>query len=371
MRLTYRLGPWQLAIALFAIIAPAPARASWFSGLEVRRSLLDTPRDVVVVTSGLPDGISSADLADATRRATESWSGVACSSAELRYAGTVPEFADVDESQTAVLFVSPTASNCFPNERDLGFTLASACCEGTLVDGACDGPTYPATTVLLNLDEYVWSDDPAPYQVVEEGEPFTVDLASVVTHELGHVLGLRHDEVDPLATMRARYLLDGGLASLAARDKAALCELYPLDVDECRDTSDCRPLGACVDVGEFRVCEEFRGELGSYCSLDALVCPEFCYVTSPQTWSGYCSQSCADDADCAAGFACTQAETGSACTLLSEAPESGCATTGTTGRGRPPGTVLVFLASLLLLRRRRWCRASSPDRARANHAPRA
>lgn len=56
-----------------------------------------------------------------------------------------------------------------------------------------------------------------------------VDLGSIVTHEVGHFLGLSHSE-DPTAVMRPEYLpVRDNLRELRADDVQGICEIYPPD----------------------------------------------------------------------------------------------------------------------------------------------
>ena len=55
--------------------------------------------------------------------------------------------------------------------------------------------------------------------------PQTYDLASVVTHELGHFLGLDHNALDPNTTMSIAY--HDGMTSLEADDIAGICAALP------------------------------------------------------------------------------------------------------------------------------------------------
>jgi hypothetical protein len=78
-----------------------------------------------------------------------------------------------------------------------------------------------------------------------------VDLPSVLTHEVGHFLGLGHSPDDPQAVMRGGFEPRRGddLRTLTADDVAGICSLYPQDrpvsSNECAPrngfASDCGP----------------------------------------------------------------------------------------------------------------------------------
>jgi hypothetical protein len=82
----------------------------------------------------------------------------------------------------------------------------------------------PETGVLLNADIELNARD---HDFTVSDEQVASDLLSVLTHEVGHFLGLAHSE-SPDATMFAFYE-DGSteLRSLTADDAAGLCALYP------------------------------------------------------------------------------------------------------------------------------------------------
>jgi hypothetical protein len=61
-----------------------------------------------------------------------------------------------------------------------------------------------------------------------------VDLVSVVTHEVGHFLGIAHS-TDPVAVMYPFYSVGAVRRSLSADDAAAVCAIYPPN----------RAVGAC------------------------------------------------------------------------------------------------------------------------------
>jgi hypothetical protein len=68
----------------------------------------------------------------------------------------------------------------------------------------------------------------ATFTTVDDPGPEDADLEAVVTHEIGHFLGLAHSEVNA-ATMRAigYELGTTGLRTLAGDDIQGICEIYP------------------------------------------------------------------------------------------------------------------------------------------------
>lgn len=82
----------------------------------------------------------------------------------------------------------------------------------------------PATGEILNADIEI---NTAQNFITTGDSVVRYDLQSILTHELGHALGLSHSSA-PSATMRARY--DEGstdMRSLSPDDRDALCFTYP------------------------------------------------------------------------------------------------------------------------------------------------
>lgn len=94
----------------------------------------------------------------------------------------------------------------------------------------------PESGDLLDADIELNADG---YGLTVSDEAIEYDLLSVMTHEVGHFLGMGHSEL-PEATMFSVY--EGGsaeLRTLEPDDIAGICELYPPD-DVPKDT--CNPL---------------------------------------------------------------------------------------------------------------------------------
>lgn len=215
-------------------------------------------------------------------------------------------------------------------------------------------------SIFLNETEFDWSREPRPFQPVytdPQGDyRLIVDVESVLTHELGHALGLAHSD-DPLATMAPNYRGDGSMQALAVDDKLGLCSLYEVanPRDECSSGRDCPLSQRCDLVDDLWLCREYRGEVGDACALDRLVCEEACVLAEDPGDFGYCTVTCEEGAEkgaggcpdgyrCASGFlAADQAH----CERLVEPDEPTCSSTG--GHRRMPLSGLAWLAAAGLL----------------------
>ena len=233
---------------------------------------------------------------------------------------------------------------------------------------------YLAGTTIVEADVHL---DAKDFTFVVGDVPGSVDLRSVLTHELGHVMGIGHS-ADPRATMAAG--VPGGIAarSIEDDDVAAICALYPLSppvLHGCdRGDAPCPSGYACVGHDCERPDEP--GTNGAPCATSAFAKPcdgagdrAGCVAT---TKGDRCALPCPSDPtdDCGQGLACIDGE----CLPLGAEPEVDAgsdadADAATDARGaeaggggggcaidpRPPRDrwILVSMIALASMRRRR------------------
>lgn len=85
----------------------------------------------------------------------------------------------------------------------------------------------PATGEIFDADIEVNSYDFS--NIATDGSPHSVDLQSILTHEVGHFLGMAHAApTDLVSTMRAGWNGMGlDLRTLSPDDEAGICDVYP------------------------------------------------------------------------------------------------------------------------------------------------
>lgn len=274
-----------------------------------------------------PAGLSVAQVEAAFRASAKTWSTVPCAALTVEYAGRRASAAEVAPDEVMLEFTT-RADACFINvARYVALTTPE--CNRRPDDAA--GTQRPS--VLFNAEDYTWrlapdlgellaigqlpplTETPPPDEVPATS-PRTIALEATLTHELGHVLGLGHNADNPtdrLATMAASYVRDGGQATLAADDRLGICTLYPhpdpARATTCASDASCRsalgdPGATCVTEGALSVCQEERASTGAYCAQDLLICDGLCWIDSPTSGTGYCTQSCAADTECPTGWSC-------------------------------------------------------------------
>lgn len=143
--------------------------------------------------------------------------------------------------------------------------------------------------IEFNEVDYNWSTDGN----TSDG---SVDLQSIATHEIGHLIGLDHT-TDPSAVMFPTY--SGGTSQryLSEDDIRGVCFLYPSQTTGCETTEDC-PWGFECIAGDCVPKNIGNGELCSPC-----IPPGNCGSTLDRCLSYpeggfFCGKHCNSDSDC-------------------------------------------------------------------------
>lgn len=237
-----------------------------------------------------PGPISATDTAVELVAAIDAWSRVPCSgfraqsdiALSLQPSGVTPD----DAINTVFWHPVQWPPQLVP--KTAAQTVVTLGDDGSIAD----------VDIHLNAVDFKWSLD---------GKNGTIDLRSVLTHEMGHALGLGHSPVLG-ATMAAGYPGGTSWRSLEVDDKEGVCSLYPgAGAPGCAG-------GACpvglLCVGDTCQRPFAQGELCSPCDRTTNACEgagdgaRCIDIAGPTTVGRVCGRPCAVSADCPNGFQC-------------------------------------------------------------------
>jgi hypothetical protein len=195
-----------------------------------------------------PPGIAQADALAVIDVATRAWMTPACTDARFRLAGARTLVGDG---------ASDGENDVIVHTTDWPTALEPGALAHTIV--------YVQAGVIVEADVHVNAHD---YAFALGDTAGAWDLRSVLTHELGHVLGIGHSTV-PRATMNAGLPVGIAARSLEPDDVTAVCTLYPAKVGQTvidcdRGGPPCPTGFACVGHG----CDvpDEPGTLGAPCT---------------------------------------------------------------------------------------------------------
>jgi hypothetical protein len=247
-------------------------------------------------------------LQEALASATATWQRVACADVAFESLGTTLSPAAPGDGRNTVSWVTS------------GWSARGWSSDAAALTDVQYVKTKEGTWQIVEADLYINADD-HDWVASGAGGQRTRDLASVTTHEAGHMLGLLHPcELDgrsgaplcsdhPEARLTTMYpVYSASQATLAMDDIAGVCFLYPRSgCDDggctCSDLSCDGGAASPVAVSEPPTDgepQQPKSELGDRCTKDTACASAHCGKQS------YCVRSCASSADCALGATCEQ-----------------------------------------------------------------
>jgi len=252
------------------------------------------PIQVWINPTDCPEMANGDTIIDIVTRATEEWSSVLCADISFEIVSTTTGATWASDGQNTIFCMAEWGFG----EGAAGATLWSPL-----------APPDQEVDLALNGTDFEWREGGGDVRDAD-----VLDPVSVITHELGHWLGLSHSG-DPFATMYMAQLPGGIQASLDGDDRAGVCSIYPSGLTECDDSYDCAPDQECATIEGIPVCRDLHDGAGAFCNRDHVDCAEMCWVsfyecsqiclyTDIHYQDGYCAPLC-DDVACPAGFVCT------------------------------------------------------------------
>jgi hypothetical protein len=247
-------------------------------GLELRWTALPMK---FTIHQAAANGVSASATQSAIRASYTTWSSVSCSYFTSKDLGVVnlPQ-GDENDNINTHSFLSSWPSSYDNNALGITWTHYDAS-SGKIFDA--DAHYNP---------KYTWS---------TTGSLSAIDVQSVVTHEIGHQLGLDHSNDQNATMFYATGNGDTSQRSLAADDLAGLCHLYPTGSTpppECTTPAQCAlnetcQNQKCVPAGQ-------KG-YGGTCSSGKDCTSGLCLESGGNT---FCSQACGTGNTCPNGDQC-------------------------------------------------------------------
>ncbi len=293
------LAALALAAALLLSLHPLPALAFTTNGHQ----WAGLPVKVALNPEGCPVLADGSTIEDVLLAAMAEWASVTCSKAAFEYVGETTATWAADDLNTIF---------CVPQGQDWNFSVGAA--GATLwIPSGMDG--VQEVDLALNATELTWKKGGG-----NALEANVIDPQAVLTHEMGHWLGLSHS-ADPFATMYYAMLPFGIQATLEADDRTGVCTLYPDEGSECINDQDCGVEAQCIHPEGLTagLCQSHHAAPGAPCNKDQIDCADMCWVSLTECTQiclfldlnytlGYCTPLCGEGkADCPEGFTCTLA----------------------------------------------------------------
>lgn len=265
-----------LAVALLLAALLAPNRADAYAFLhDCAPTWTNLPVRYKINQNGSKHYQDISTIESVFKASFDAWEEPCCSNFRAQYDGLTTLTADRNQGQVVLSF----ADDSFPREYGGSETIAV-----TLLS-FYQNCTIQQAPILFNGYNHAFRSDGR-----------NVDLQSVATHEVGHLLGLDHSNISR-ATMYYAYTGGTSARQLHDDDIQGVCALYPR-VCSCTQDSQCPGQEQCID-GQ---CEKVPCTADSQCA-DDLVCRNGDCVVPP----------CDSNSDCAPGFQCSNSICVSTC----------------------------------------------------------